>query len=192
MTCISQLRPEGFGHILDSMQNIMGRSGSFLVLEELNPPQCILLRWGDVVPWCWSTWNDQRVANTETIRSLVSNTRDKARVRSKHSFCKSATWLYLMGAPVYGPQCDALHQKVFGIDLRCILLNDLFSSSLMILVSFQLLLAIPFLMLLSAVASRSAQEQMPPGSHNFKCSYQIILGRCPIYGSPCPLSNVSF
>ena len=191
MTCVSQLRPEGFGHILDSMQSIMGRSESFFVLEELDPPQCILLRWGNVVPWSWTTWNDQRVANTETIQSLVSIIRDKAGVRPKHCFFKSATWLYLMGAPVYGPQCDTLHQKVFGIDLRCVLLDDLFSSSLMILVSLTPLSVFPFQTLLSAVASGSRQEQMS-SSHNFKRSHQIILGRCPIYGSLCPFPNVSF
>src|SRR6266498_3146876 len=86
MTCVSQLRPEGFGHILDSIQSIMGRSEAFFILEELDPPQCILLRWGNVVPWSWSTWNDPRIANTETIRSLVSITRNKVRVRSKLSF----------------------------------------------------------------------------------------------------------
>ncbi len=108
------------------------------------------------------------------------------------SFFKSATWLYLTGAPVYGPQYDPLHRKVFGIDLRCVLLNDLVSSSLVILVSLILLLVIPFPKLLSAAASRSGQEQISPVSHNFKRPYQIILGRCPIYGSPCSFPSVTF
>ncbi|KAJ3976328.1 hypothetical protein EV361DRAFT_884428 [Lentinula raphanica] len=44
--------------------------------EQLNPAQILLLHWGDFVAWCWKTWTDYRVANTEWITRLT------------------ATWLY--------------------------------------------------------------------------------------------------
>jgi hypothetical protein len=72
ITYSSHLLPEGFGHILEIIQTILGQSSSQLcVLERPDPAQCILLRWGNVVPWSWSTWSDQRLANTECLRSLV-------------------------------------------------------------------------------------------------------------------------
>lgn len=46
-------------------------AGSFPPLEELDIAHVILLRWGNTVPWSWSTWNDQRNADTECIRSMV-------------------------------------------------------------------------------------------------------------------------
>ncbi|PPQ89410.1 hypothetical protein CVT25_002228, partial [Psilocybe cyanescens] len=67
-----QLRPESLGHLLDLIWMIMGNdAGSFPPLEELDIAHVILLRWGNTVPWSWSTWNDQRNADTECIRSMV-------------------------------------------------------------------------------------------------------------------------
>lgn len=73
ITYSSHLRPESFGHILEIIQIILGPSNcSLRVLERPDSAQYILLRWGDVIPWSWSTWNDQRVANTECLRALVT------------------------------------------------------------------------------------------------------------------------
>lgn len=41
-------------------------------MENLDPSQFILIRWGGVVPACWKLWKDQRVAHVEAITYLVS------------------------------------------------------------------------------------------------------------------------
>lgn len=67
-----QLRPEALGNLLDLIWMIMGNDAdSFLPLEELDIAHAILLRWGNTVPWSWSTWNDQRSAGAECLRSMV-------------------------------------------------------------------------------------------------------------------------
>lgn len=68
----SQLRPESLGYLLDLIGIIMGKEAtSFLPLERLDVAQVILLRWGGTVPWSWSTWTDQRSADTEYLCSMV-------------------------------------------------------------------------------------------------------------------------
>lgn len=39
--------------------------------ENLDSAQILLLQWGNTMSWCWETWNDCRVANTECITQLV-------------------------------------------------------------------------------------------------------------------------
>lgn len=39
--------------------------------ETLDPAQTIMIKWGGVVPFCWSTWNDTRFAHIESINHLV-------------------------------------------------------------------------------------------------------------------------
>jgi len=34
-------------------------------------PQTVLLCWGQVIPWCWTVWDDTRFANFELITQLV-------------------------------------------------------------------------------------------------------------------------
>lgn len=31
----------------------------------------ICFRWGNLVPWCWRTWGDRRLANAEVIITVV-------------------------------------------------------------------------------------------------------------------------
>jgi hypothetical protein len=40
-------------------------------IEELDPAQTILVRWGETVPFCWTVWDDQRIVYTETTTYLV-------------------------------------------------------------------------------------------------------------------------
>lgn len=40
-------------------------------LEKLDAAQTILVRWGETVPFCWTVWDDQRIAHTEYIVHLV-------------------------------------------------------------------------------------------------------------------------
>lgn len=37
----------------------------------LDGAQTILLHWGETVRWCWETWDDPRIANSETVVFLV-------------------------------------------------------------------------------------------------------------------------
>lgn len=56
------------------LQLVMAQpTDSFMPVEHLDAPQTILLRWGNVVPWSWITWDDQRIANTAHLPCLVSN-----------------------------------------------------------------------------------------------------------------------
>jgi hypothetical protein len=76
------LRPHSLGCLLNLIQNVMHPMDSICSLQltlppaRLDPPQTLLLRWGDTVSWCWETWDDHRVANTETIVFLVSLLRE--------------------------------------------------------------------------------------------------------------------
>lgn len=40
-------------------------------VEELDIAQTILVRWGETVPYCWTMWDDQRIAHMESISHLV-------------------------------------------------------------------------------------------------------------------------
>lgn len=70
----SNLRPDGYGYLLELIRSIVDDDVvARTPLENLDVPQTILLRWGSVVPWSWSTWDDLRVANTEYLRLMVSS-----------------------------------------------------------------------------------------------------------------------
>ena len=69
----SNLRPEGYGYLLELIKIIIDEDvATCTPPENLDVPQTILLRWGNAVPWSWSTWDDLRVANTEYLRVMVS------------------------------------------------------------------------------------------------------------------------
>ncbi|KAF8973892.1 hypothetical protein BDZ97DRAFT_403357 [Flammula alnicola] len=112
-----KLRPGGFGCLLDLMRLVMNQeTNSILPLEDLDAPQIILLRWGCVVPWSWSTWNDERIANTEYLRSMT------------------ATWLYHLNTPLFGLEITA-EVNVFAVNLRSSLFIDVAASSLMMMIA---------------------------------------------------------
>ncbi|KAF9569706.1 hypothetical protein CPC08DRAFT_6196 [Agrocybe pediades] len=70
----SKLRPEGSRYLLDLIRAVMKdeqESSSLHILGDLDTAQTILLKWGDVMPWSWSTWDDQRIAHTENLRLMV-------------------------------------------------------------------------------------------------------------------------
>lgn len=70
----SDLRPDGYGYLLKLIKSIVNEDVAACPItppEKLDVPQTILLRWGSVVPWSWSTWDDLRVANTEYLRVVV-------------------------------------------------------------------------------------------------------------------------
>ncbi|KAI0936199.1 hypothetical protein AcV5_004396 [Taiwanofungus camphoratus] len=67
-------RPHTQATLLNLVYNVMSPAGvptSALALitplASLNAAQSILLRWGQVVPWCWAVWSDPRIANSEII-----------------------------------------------------------------------------------------------------------------------------
>ena len=67
------LRPDGYGYLLELIKIIINEDvAPCTPPENLDVPQTILLRWGNAVPWSWSTWDDLRVANTEYLRVMVS------------------------------------------------------------------------------------------------------------------------
>ena len=69
----SNLRPDGYGYLLELIKIIINEDvATRTPPENLDVPQAILLRWGNAVPWSWSTWDDLRVANTEYLRVVVS------------------------------------------------------------------------------------------------------------------------
>lgn len=74
----SPMRPRSLGNLLNMILFLLGGSHDTLPLDctsplgELDLAQIILTRWGNLVPWCWTTWSDQRIANVECITRLVS------------------------------------------------------------------------------------------------------------------------
>ncbi|KAJ7783558.1 hypothetical protein DFH07DRAFT_788206 [Mycena maculata] len=74
----SRFRPHSLGCLLNILQNVMHPDDTVSSLrvivppDELDPAQVILLRWGETVSWCWETWDDYRVANSESIVFLTS------------------------------------------------------------------------------------------------------------------------
>ncbi|RDB28824.1 hypothetical protein Hypma_015376 [Hypsizygus marmoreus] len=84
----SPLRTWSLGSFLNIIQVVLhGSTARYsihdksLPYEHLDLAQTILVRWGEFVPWCWDTWDDQRIANVECITDLTS------------------TWLYHMNTP---------------------------------------------------------------------------------------------
>jgi hypothetical protein len=52
---------------------------------------------------------------------------------------KSATWFFLVHAPMHGTRRLPFDQRIFGIDLQSTLLSDVFSSCLMVIVSYNIM-----------------------------------------------------
>ena len=68
-----ELRPEGYRHLLDLIRAVLNQStDSYMPVERLDISQAIILYWGNVLPWSWSTWDDQRIADTEYLSALVN------------------------------------------------------------------------------------------------------------------------
>lgn len=68
-----ELRPEGYRHLLDLIRAVLNQAtDSYMPIEWLDLAQAIILYWGNVLPWSWSTWNDQRIADTEYLSALVN------------------------------------------------------------------------------------------------------------------------
>ncbi|KAJ4494389.1 hypothetical protein C8R41DRAFT_316612 [Lentinula lateritia] len=66
--------------------------------EQLDPAQILLLHWGDFMCWCWETWNDYRVANTECVTQLT------------------ATWLYHLQLGVDSAPYQDIHNPHILLD----------------------------------------------------------------------------
>ena len=64
----------------------------------------------------------------------VSGNRVFMLFRQEFTLLQSATWFFLVHTPIHGTH-HPLDQRILGIDLYCTLLSDMFSSSLMVLVS---------------------------------------------------------
>jgi hypothetical protein len=47
--------------------------------EGLDLAQSILVRWGETLPWCWSTWDDPRIVHVDIITYLVSQVIEEGR-----------------------------------------------------------------------------------------------------------------
>ncbi|KAF8167962.1 hypothetical protein B0H34DRAFT_39411 [Crassisporium funariophilum] len=111
----SSLRPKGFGCLLDLIRIVLNQDlQSYAPLETLDVAQMILLRWGAVTPWSWSTWGDHRVGNSECLLSLTS------------------TWLYHLDSPFLpGFDLDS-KSEFFGMDLHFALIEDIGASSKMV------------------------------------------------------------
>ncbi|KAL0575982.1 hypothetical protein V5O48_005982 [Marasmius crinis-equi] len=85
----SPLRPRTLGNLLEYLHSVLKPSnlesdrtlgGDAVWLsspfEVLDAPQALLLRWRETVLWCWKTWNDSRIANSDIV------------------ICLTAQWLY--------------------------------------------------------------------------------------------------
>ncbi|KJA29271.1 hypothetical protein HYPSUDRAFT_504865 [Hypholoma sublateritium FD-334 SS-4] len=80
---LHELRPEGHRHLLDLIRAVLNQAtDSYMPIEWLDLAQAIILYWGNVLPWSWSTWDDQRIADTEYLSALT------------------ATWLYHLDTPL--------------------------------------------------------------------------------------------
>jgi hypothetical protein len=75
---LSPFRPHTLATLLSLIQFIIhsGNNNTTTLdlaypIEELDPAQTILVRWGGTVPFCWTIWGDQRIAHMEIITHLV-------------------------------------------------------------------------------------------------------------------------
>jgi len=55
---------------------------------------------------------------------------------------KSATWFFLVHVSIHETRRQSLDQRIFGIDLQCTLFSDVFSSSLMVVVSYNIIFSV--------------------------------------------------
>jgi len=126
----SHLRPKSFGNVLSLIKFVLDQNPeSFQPLEILDVSQSILLFWGNVVPWSWTTWSDARIVNTECLRCLVMP-QPCYPLFYMLNFSETATWLSHSNRPLPGNLNVALPLKT----LRSSALFDISASSSMMLV----------------------------------------------------------
>ncbi|KAJ3899993.1 hypothetical protein F5879DRAFT_454719 [Lentinula edodes] len=101
----SPFRPRTLGSVLYMIQLIMNSSivpnsndSAIRPCEQLDSAQILLLHWGDFMCWCWGTWNDYRVANTECVTQLT------------------ATWLYHLQLGVDSAPYQDIHNPHILLD----------------------------------------------------------------------------
>lgn len=91
---------------------------SYMPIEQLDLPQAILIHWGHILPWIWSTWDNPGVANTEYLPVVVSFTFTSYILGTSANICtKTATWLL------------HLHETVSELDIASVIFFDVKASS---------------------------------------------------------------
>lgn len=58
--------------LLALVDMIMHSSGTHYESTSSSVVRGICFRWGNLVPWCWRTWADRRLANCEVTITVVS------------------------------------------------------------------------------------------------------------------------
>ncbi|CAK5277325.1 unnamed protein product [Mycena citricolor] len=77
-TSDARVRPHTLGCLLNVLQHVLHPQDTVSSLplicppDELDAPLVILFRWGNTVQWCFETWDDPRVAGSESITYLTS------------------------------------------------------------------------------------------------------------------------
>jgi hypothetical protein len=126
----SHLRPKDFGNVLGLIKFVLDQDPeNFQPLETLDVSQSILIFWGNVVPWSWTTWSDARIVNTECLRCLVILCPFYL-VFYMLNFPKTATWLSHSNQRLPGIFNDTFLLET----LRSSVLFDVAASSSMMLV----------------------------------------------------------
>jgi hypothetical protein len=65
-------RPHTLATLLSLIQSVMHSDCNLMCpIEELDLAQTILVRWGETIPFCWTIWDDQRIAHMQSISHLV-------------------------------------------------------------------------------------------------------------------------
>lgn len=126
----SHLLPKGFGNVLGLIKFVLDQDlENFQPLETLDISQSILIFWGNVVPWSWTTWSDARIVNTECLRCLVIPWPFYSGFYILN-FPETATWLSHSNQPLPGNFNDTFLFET----LRSSVLFDLAAASSMMLV----------------------------------------------------------
>lgn len=68
---------------------------------DLDLAQTILVRWGNLIPWAWSVWDDQRFAGLECIIDLVSVVVITYISMRLSTLEKTIAWLYHTHLPIF-------------------------------------------------------------------------------------------
>lgn len=115
---LSPMKIQGLGYLLTILQvGLHGEVGSgghtTLPYEHLNLAQTILVRWGNLVPWSWATWNDQRIAHVECVADLT------------------ITWLYHLNSP-FCVDCTSDCMPPFSIQLKSTLSDESNSGAIIL------------------------------------------------------------
>lgn len=94
-----------------------------------------LLASGHTIEWCWTTWDDERVVQYDTVLSLVSALRIYSH-QTRLIILQTVTWLYHLGQNG-GFSGDVLHYNWHSPLLTTIATNSV-AAGTMIGVSFDL------------------------------------------------------